>query len=96
MDTPVRQKMLARLKRISGQVAGVQRMIDEERYCLDVLSQISAIRSALDALGVELLNHHIECCVMGHGAAQPHLQSKTLNADELLAELRAALTRFLK
>ncbi|MGH8164547.1 MAG: metal-sensitive transcriptional regulator, partial [Rhodanobacteraceae bacterium] len=46
-------KLKVRIKRIAGQVAGVQRMIEEDRYCVDILNQISAVRSALDALGLE-------------------------------------------
>jgi DNA-binding FrmR family transcriptional regulator len=46
-----RKKILGRAKRIAGQVAGVQRMIEQDRYCVDILNQISAVRSALDALG---------------------------------------------
>ena len=49
MEDQIREKVRARVKRIAGQIAGVQRMIEEERYCVDVLNQISAVRSALDA-----------------------------------------------
>lgn len=84
------------MKRISGQVAGIQRMLDEDRYCVDVLNQISAVRSALDALGVELLTDHVECCVAGHGTAREHSKAKPMKPAELLAELRTALSRFLK
>ena len=84
------------MKRIVGQVAGVQRMIEEDRYCVDVLNQISAVRSALDALGVELLANHVESCVAGHGTGAAHSKSKPLSRPELLAELRTALSRFLK
>jgi CsoR family transcriptional regulator, copper-sensing transcriptional repressor len=55
------EKAFARVKRI----AGVQRMIEQDRYCVDVLHQISAVRSALDTLGVELLTNHLETCVLG-------------------------------
>ena len=61
-----------RVNRIAGQVAGVQRMIDEGRYCVDVLHQIAAVRSALDGLGVELLTRHLESCVVGHGTGSEH------------------------
>jgi DNA-binding FrmR family transcriptional regulator len=88
--------MQARMKRITGQMAGVQRMLDEDRYCVDVLNQISAVRSALDALGVELLTNHVECCVAGHGTAKAHAKAKPMKPAELLAELRTAISRFLK
>jgi len=96
MKSTLRAKSQARIKRIAGQVSGIQRMIEDDRYCVDILNQISAVRSALDALGVELLTGHIECCVVGHGTATSHAKAKPLNPDELLSELRTALSRFLK
>ncbi len=96
MKAETRTKFQARMKRIGGQVAGIQRMLEEDRYCVDILNQISAVRSALDALGVELLTHHVERCVAGHGTAKAHAKSKPMKPAELLAELRVALSRFLK
>jgi DNA-binding FrmR family transcriptional regulator len=55
--------LLKRLNRISGQVDGVARMISEDRYCIDILTQIAAIRSALDALGLKLLHDHAQGCL---------------------------------
>ena len=52
-----------RLNRISGQVDGVARMIDENRYCIDILTQMAAIRSALDAIGLKLLHEHAQGCL---------------------------------
>jgi DNA-binding FrmR family transcriptional regulator len=52
-----------RLNRIEGQVRGIGRMIDEDRYCVDVLTQVSAVQSALDALALKLLEHHLHGCV---------------------------------
>ena len=72
MDADVRKKLRTRANRIAGQVAGVQRMIDENRYCVDVLHQIAAVRSALDSLGVELLTRHLESCVISHGTSSEH------------------------
>jgi DNA-binding FrmR family transcriptional regulator len=96
MKEEIRHRTQARIKRIVGQVTGVQRMIDEDRYCVDILNQISAVRSALDALGVELLTSHIETCVVGRGSDTPHAKAKPMSPDELLAELRTTLSRFLK
>lgn len=84
------------MKRIAGQVAGVQRMIDEDRYCVDILNQISAVRSSLDAVGVELLTEHVEACVVGHGTGIEHKKAKPMKPAELFKELRTALTRFLR
>ena len=55
--------LLKRLNRISGQVDGVARMISEDRYCIDILTQMAAIRSALDALGLKLLHDHARGCL---------------------------------
>ncbi len=96
MKSDSRTKLEGRMKRIAGQVAGIQRMFAEDRYCVDILNQISAVRSALDALGVELLTNHVECCVVGHGTEKQHAKSKPMKPDQLLAELRTALSRFLK
>ena len=52
-----------RLRRIEGQVRGVGKMIAEDRYCIDILTQISAVQSALDALALQLLEHHLHGCV---------------------------------
>ena len=96
MKDETKIKLQARIKRIGGQVGGIQRMMDEGRYCVDILNQISAVRSALDALGVELLTSHVECCVLGHGQASAHAAANQLSSEELLGELRTAITRFLK
>jgi DNA-binding FrmR family transcriptional regulator len=54
----------ARLKRIEGQVRGVQKMVDEDRYCIDVLTQVGAVKAALDAVALLLLQDHTEHCVV--------------------------------
>jgi DNA-binding FrmR family transcriptional regulator len=90
------KKIRSRVNRIAGQVAGIQRMVDEGRYCVDVLNQIAAVRSALDALGIELLTNHIECCVMGHGTGSEHSRAKPMKKEELISELQTVLSRFLK
>ncbi len=63
VDADAKQRNLARLKRIEGQVRGVQRMIDEDRYCPDVLQQLSAVHQALRAVGRELMRNHLRHCV---------------------------------
>lgn len=90
------KKMQSRVNRIAGQVAGIGRMVEEERYCVDILNQISAVRSALDALGVELLTSHLESCVIGHGTGSEHHCAQPMNKEELLAEVQTVLRRFLK
>lgn len=96
MDEASTKKITSRVNRIAGQVAGIQRMVDEGRYCVEVLNQIAAVRSALDALGVELLTKHLECCVMGHGSGSEHEKAKPMTKEELVGEVQAVLSRFLK
>lgn len=90
------KKIKSRLNRISGQVSGIQRMVDEKRYCVDILTQIAAVRSALDALGVELLSDHMESCVIGHGTETAHDCTHPMTQEQMIDELRTTLSRFLK
>ncbi len=96
MERDKGRKIKARASRIAGQVAGIQRMLEEDRYCVEVLNQIAAVRSALDALGIELLSNHLESCVLGHGSGEGHPQAKPMSKDQLVAELQTVLGRFLK
>ncbi|RYG59189.1 metal-sensitive transcriptional regulator [bacterium] len=96
MNEAKAKKIKSRVNRISGQIGGIARMIDDDRYCLDILTQIAAARSAMDALGVELLTDHIESCVVGHGTDSEHACAKPLSQEELLEEVRVTLGRFLK
>lgn len=90
------KKIKARVNRISGQIGGIGKMIDEDRYCVEILDQIAAARSALDGLGVEILSNHIEGCVVGHGTASEHECAKPLSPEQLVEEVRLTLGRFLK
>jgi CsoR family transcriptional regulator, copper-sensing transcriptional repressor len=96
MRAEAKSKMSKRMNRIAGQVAGIKRMVEEDRYCVDILNQISAVRSALDALGIELLSKHLETCVAGHGTSSEHPKAKPMKPKQLLAELQTALSRFLQ
>jgi DNA-binding FrmR family transcriptional regulator len=78
-----------RLRRIEGQVRGVQRMVDEEAYCIDVLTQIASVVAALEKVGTILLKDHVEHCVR-------ESIEKGEGADEKIEELTAAVERFLK
>jgi DNA-binding FrmR family transcriptional regulator len=95
MKAKVHNGLKARLNRITGQVAGIQRMAEEGRYCVDILTQIAAVRSALDALGMELLTNHLESCVLGRGSGTEHKCAKALTREKLLAEVKTTLSRFL-
>lgn len=59
-----KDKYLNRLKRIEGQARGISRMVDEEQYCIDILTQVSALKSALEAVAVGLLDDHLKHCVV--------------------------------
>ena len=63
-DSEEYKKLINRLNRIEGQVRGVRSMVEEERYCVDILTQVSAIQSALNAFNKELLSNHIKTCVV--------------------------------
>ncbi len=76
-----------RLRRIEGQVRGVQGMVDQDRYCIDILTQITAIQSALDKVALGLLEDHTQHCVVG---GEPEKQ------EERSAELMGAVKRLLR
>jgi len=63
MKSDVREQVQKRIRRISGQVAGIERMIEEDRYCVDTLLQVAAVRAALDGVGKLILRSHVETCV---------------------------------
>ena len=84
-----KEKLQNRLKRIEGQVRGLQRMVDEEAYCIDVLTQISSSVSALEKVGTLLLQDHVEHCV------RRSIENRD-EADEKIDELTAAIERFLR
>lgn len=79
-----------RLRRIEGQVRGLQSMIEEDRYCIEVLDQISATTRALQAVALELLSDHITHCV-AHAVEQGGAEK-----DEKIAEATAAISRLVK
>lgn len=95
MDDVTRKKVKARINRINGQVNGIGRMVEEDRYCVEILNQIAAARSALDALGVELLTRHLESCVLG-GTGSEHRTAKSLTKEELVSEVQTVIAKFLK
>src|ERR687892_147607 len=65
--TATKDQLLKRLRRIEGQVRGIQGMVEDDRYCIDVLTQISAVQAALDKVALGLLDDHVHHCVMGAG-----------------------------
>ena len=84
-----KEALIKRLHRIEGQVRGIERMVAEERYCIDILTQISAVTTALDALGLKILGEHVNSCV-AHAFASGDQEA----AAEKSRELLAAVERF--
>jgi len=87
--TATKDQLLARLRRIEGQVRGIQGMVEDDRYCIDVLTQISAAQAALDKVALGLLDDHAHHCVVG-GAAGGTPEERT---DEMMAAVGRLLRR---
>jgi DNA-binding FrmR family transcriptional regulator len=85
---PTKSALTKRVNRIDGQVRGIGKMIDEDRYCIDILTQLSAVQSALDSLGLQLLEHHL------HGCVQQAVKSG--QGDHAIAEAIGVIRRFAK
>ena len=82
-----KEQLLTRLRRIEGQVRGIEGMVEDDRYCIDVLTQISAVQAALDKVALGLLDDHARHCVVGGPEAQQ---------DERTQELMAAVGRLMR
>ncbi len=80
-----------RLHRIEGQVRGIERMVDDDRYCIDILTQISAVNTALESVAVNLLDDHVRHCVAGALRSGDDRE-----VEEKTAELLDAVRRFAK
>ncbi|WP_432523813.1 metal-sensitive transcriptional regulator [Kineococcus sp. SYSU DK006] len=95
METPVgyageKDEVLKRLRRVEGQVRGLQRMVEEDAYCIDVLTQVSAATKALQAVALSLLEDHLGHCV-AHAVAEGGAV-----ADEKVKEASAAIARLVR
>ncbi|MGI9028044.1 MAG: metal-sensitive transcriptional regulator [Candidatus Saccharimonadales bacterium] len=88
--THKKDEITKRLRRAEGQVRGIARMVDEDKYCIDILTQITAIQAALDKVGLELLSEHAKHCL-----TNPKLNTKELDAkaDELVGAVSRMLSR---
>ncbi len=80
-----KEQLQGRLRRVEGQVRGIQKMVDEERYCIDVLTQISAVQAALDKVALGLLDDHARHCVVG-----------ARDGEDRTGELMAAVGRLMR
>jgi CsoR family transcriptional regulator, copper-sensing transcriptional repressor len=85
--------LIKRLHRIEGQVRGIERMIEDDRYCIDVLTQISAVGTALDALAFKILDEHVRHCVAGALSSGDEADAQTKTEELLQAVQRFARTR---
>jgi DNA-binding FrmR family transcriptional regulator len=79
--TATKDQLLKRLSRVEGQVRGVARMVEEDRYCIDVMTQISAAQAALEKIALGLLDDHVRHCLAGKGDAP---SEPAVQADELM------------
>ena len=84
-----KEALTKRLHRIEGQVRGLERMIEEDRYCIDILTQIAAVRTALEQVGAKLLEDHVTHCV-----AEALASGDPMVAGDKSRELLAAIERF--
>ena len=85
--TATKDQLLKRLRRIEGQIRGVERMVEDDRYCIDVLTQISAVQAALDKVALGLLDDHARHCVLGESGQ---------TQEDRTAELMGAVGRLMR
>ena len=83
--------LIKRLHRIEGQVRGLERMVEDDRYCIDILTQVSAVRTALESVALQVLDDHVKHCV-----ADALASGDEAAAEEKSRELLAAVERFAK
>ena len=88
-----KEALIKRLHRIEGQVRGIERMVDDERYCIDILTQISAVNTALEALAFKILDDHVNHCVAGALASGDPAVAEEKGRELLQAVHRFARTR---
>ena len=85
--------LIKRLHRVEGQVRGIERMVEEERYCIDILTQISAVNTALESLAFKILDEHVRHCVAGALSSGDEADAQTKTEELLGAVQRFARTR---
>jgi CsoR family transcriptional regulator, copper-sensing transcriptional repressor len=81
-----KEQLLTRLRRIEGQVRGVQGMVEEDRYCIDVVTQLTAVQAALDKVALGLLDDHARTCMQGANQGDAHV-------DELMSAVGRIVKR---
>jgi CsoR family transcriptional regulator, copper-sensing transcriptional repressor len=85
--------VVKRLHRIEGQVRGIERMVEDDRYCIDILTQISAVNTALESLAFKILDEHVKHCVAGALTSGDEREAQTKTEELLEAVQRFARTR---
>lgn len=87
--TAQKDQLINRLRRIEGQVRGIQKMVDEDRYCIDILQQMSAVKAAMDKVALGVLDDHVQhCMISGAGDEQ--------RREEMTTELMGAVSRLVR
>lgn len=88
--TASKDQLLNRLARLEGQVRGVRKMVEEDRYCIDVVTQVNAVQAALDKISLGLIDGHVRVCMQGEGGAPDDPGER---ADELMGAVGRLLGR---
>ena len=88
LDEHSKKEALLRLKKIEGQIRGLQNMVDQKRYCIDILNQVAAVRRALDGVSMVLMKRHVETCVT-HAIKEDR-------GPKLIEELIDSVSRFVR
>jgi CsoR family transcriptional regulator, copper-sensing transcriptional repressor len=88
-----KETLVKRLHRIEGQVRGIERMVEDDRYCIDILTQISAVNTALESLAFKILDEHVRHCVAGALSSGDEADAQTKTEELLGAVHRFARTR---
>jgi|SRR5579862_3330097 len=96
MTDPLKLNASRRLHKIAGQVNGLQRMVEAERPCLEMLQQLASVKAALEQVSVQFLSEHLQTCVLHSGAEPGEGCCEGLTQEQQSAEIKAALRRFMR
>ena len=96
MTTELKADSQKRLARIAGQINGIQRMIDDDRACGEIMQQIVAVRAAMEQLGVSFLSEHLQTCVLHEGEHGGDGGCMVVPVERRTAEIKETIKRFLK
>jgi len=87
--SPQKDQLIKRLRRVEGQVGGIAKMVDEDRYCIDVLQQLSAVKAALDKAALGMLDEHVHHCMTAGADDEDRM-------EEMTSELMVAVSRLVR